>query len=165
MSSYDDDSETASGSQATHLSPTERSARCELFRRWSLAWQPMDAETIDAYVAATEEESDAVLMEALRRLARVHAGPYRPAPAVVIDRCYDVLRETQGKHASSAVPRLPAGGGFSLEDRIAIWQRCIDQALGEGYPETSGRIRFWRRGIERLRKRSTDADALAMVFD
>jgi hypothetical protein len=124
----------------------------------------MDAETIDAYVAATMDEPIAVLTEALRRLARAWAGPFRPAPATVIDRCYEVRREVRD-HAPMDPPRLLQSSGFTLEDKVAIWQRCIDKARAQGYPESSGRIRFWQRGIARMRARGTDSADLSELVE
>lgn len=87
-------------------------------------------------------------------------------------RLYGDVRDSTAKRIEDLLLRIggeeePERGQtvLTLPQRIAIWQRCIDRALSEGHPETSGRIRFWRRGVERLRKRGSDADALAMVFD
>jgi hypothetical protein len=113
----------------------------------------MDAETIDAYVAATMSDSLTVLFEALRRLARSHGGPFRPSPADVIDRCYEVHKERR-QHADEALrlegPRLENIPGSDL---LAVWDRCIARGLAEGYSEDSIRIKFWRRGRARLATR------------
>ena len=118
-----------------------------MFRGWSLAWSAMDADTIDAYVQCTENVSRTVLGQALIRLAKAHTGPYRPAPALILDRCYEIFREKR-----SSVPQLESGGITQVKraDLLAIWDRCIDKALSNGYGEDSGRIRFWRRGRARL---------------
>src|SRR5262249_974058 len=126
----------------------ERSLREEAFRRWSLAWQPMDAETIDAYVEATLDEPMDALIEALRRLARAHAGPYRPAPAVVIDRIYDVMRERRDRHD---VPALPAPR-LDRKSRLDVWDSVIAKARASGVKESSRQMQSYLRGRERHAK-------------
>src|SRR5262245_62860464 len=112
----------------------------------------MDAETVDVYVEATLDEPRAVLMEALRRLGRHHAGPYRPAPAVVIDRCYAVRLEMRDKEQPEARIQLPVQPprGFTYLNAIEAHEKAIALALREGWVEESPRVQFHRRHIEKL---------------
>lgn len=137
----------------------ERDWREEAFRRWSLAWQPMDADTIDAYVEATADQPREVLVEALRKLARTHEGSFRPAPAKVIDRCYAVRIEL--RDAAARERQLEASNHrLGPVDRLGIWQRCIDRARAQGFTDDAARIRFWQRGVDKLRASANAKDPL-----
>jgi len=79
----------------------------------------------------------------------------------ISDRIDLLLRSLGGERPRPDSPQLTLSHG----QRLAAWDRQIEVARQEGCGEDSKRMKFLRRGRERMAKRGADEDALAEVFD